>query len=808
MPTFPEDQNRFRVQVAQLTRTQKQVIKLFLQGQTDRAIAEELEIAESTVRQHISRIASKLKIPSDKTDKGFRRRELTLLFRKFKLDDYIVTKVSDGNKAQTPQVDSVTVKAEVVSDDALFNDPNFVGREEVIAALDELREKGAKLVQIVAPGGQGKTTLARKYLHSRFSQVIEFAIAKTTKDVSSIESLLEEKLRQIGEEAGRGLMISIERLKQKLQSKRIGILIDNLEPALNSTGCFVAEHRGYLELLCMLSDFSLHSYSIITSRELLSEPSVSLETYQLKGLILRNWVQYFQKQLITMDHKNILFTIHKSFGGNAKVMDVVSKSITQDYGGDINLYWHSNKNFLLLNPTLENLIQEQFNRLMSIGLLDEYNLLCCMGCYRYQNVPSISSDGLFCMLWNIEQKDKQKAVNNLITRGLIETDKDKKFFLHPLIREEAITRLKDMNLWQKANIAAAQYWDNHISSINTLEDVIAVFESYFHYIAIDKYAQAAGVITRMRPNQWDANEPLGRSLYRFGLLTQTITSISNILNKISPTYILGRLHNIIGDCCWMLGDIHQGLTYHKKSRLISQECLLKATSEKDKFWLNRFVRLADFNSALCYLDLWELDKSLALFERVIQRYSQTQSFTNGFYKKEKLADVYAYIAFISASLDHIVKANYFLNQSIVTMHIAEMDSWEKGYTPFLQGKTYYKLNMLPEARKMYRQALAYSQESSYLQLHAKTLSGLAEIYSEESKFDIAIKLHQKSLLLLGKIGAKCDYAEANFQLALTFKAMKDSSQSQEYFGKALYLWSPEQIDAPKQIERVRKAMNQ
>jgi hypothetical protein len=37
--------------------------------------------------------------------------------------------------------------------------------------------------------------------------------------------------------------------------------------------------------------------------------------------------------------------------------------------------------------------------------------------------------------------------------------------------------------------------------------------------------------------------------------------------------------------------------------------------------------------------------------------------------------------------------------------------------------------------------------------------------------------------------------------------MGDQANSQEYFDKALYLWSPEQIDAPKQIERVRKAMN-
>ena len=35
--------------------------------------------------------------------------------------------------------------------------------------------------------------------------------------------------------------------------------------------------------------------------------------------------------------------------------------------------------------------------------------------------------------------------------------------------------------------------------------------------------------------------------------------------------------------------------------------------------------------------------------------------------------------------------------------------------------------------------------------------------------------------------------------------MGDQPNSQIYFEKALDLWGPEQIDAPKQIERVKKA---
>ena len=82
-------------------------------------------------------------------------------------------------------------------------DPNFVGRAGAIADLNVLVERGAKVIVIQARGGVGKTTLARKYLQQEFGSFLEFPIAKETKDIASIESLIEEKLKQLGEEPGR-----------------------------------------------------------------------------------------------------------------------------------------------------------------------------------------------------------------------------------------------------------------------------------------------------------------------------------------------------------------------------------------------------------------------------------------------------------------------------------------------------------------------------------------------------------------------------------------------------------------------------
>ena len=56
------------------------------------------------------------------------------------------------------------------------------------------------------------------------------------------------------------------------------------------------------------------------------------------------------------------------------------------------------------------------------------------------------------------------------------------------------------------------------------------------------------------------------------------------------------------------------------------------------------------------------------------------------------------------------------------------------------------------------------------------------------------------------IGAKCDLAEAYFQLGLTYQAMGEYDQAEEYKAKALELFA--QIEAPKQCDRVNKAFEQ
>jgi hypothetical protein len=140
-------------------------------------------------------------------------------------------------------------------------------------------------------------------------------------------------------------------------------------------------------------------------------------------------------------------------------MKVLCNPILNYFQGNIDAYWQDNKteDGLIIEKAVENLIKEQFERLKNINL-DAYNLLCRLGCYRYQDVPTVPEASLFCLLWDItENKHKKEVIKVLKERALVEFNNGE-YWLHPVIREEAINRLKNTDDWEKANTQAAAFW--------------------------------------------------------------------------------------------------------------------------------------------------------------------------------------------------------------------------------------------------------------------------------------------------------------------------------------------------------------
>ena len=447
---------------------------------------------------------------------------------------------------------------------------NFIGRENAIAHLKTKINQGAKIILIQAAAGIGKTTLATEFLKNQnFDKILYLTMAKERETISPIETIVEEWLRKdFEEEPGRDFMVSLGRLKRLLQNQKIGILIDNLEPALDSEFRFIEPHRRYIELLRMLTDPMVQSVTLITSRERLCEGDITVETYRLPELDYCAWKQYFEYYQIN-NHDSILTEMHKAYGGNAKAMRILCGAVQEDNQGDIQAYWNFNKAEILAKPDLKNLVNSQFNRLQELDI-NAFKLLCRLGCYRYQDVPTVPDNGLLCLLWDVPEGEQRRVIESLKNRSLVEVNKGE-FFLHPMVREEAIARLRKSEDGETANIKAAEFWTDSVKTVETVQDALKAFEAYHQYVEINDFEQAGSIIEKERDNKWEKGESLGRSFSRFGLLQQTASLINKVKDKLDNSYVKAKLYNILGYIEGLRGYIYQAINHHKESKSIAEK---------------------------------------------------------------------------------------------------------------------------------------------------------------------------------------------------------------------------------------------
>jgi len=764
----------------QLTPAQQRVWEHLSTGKTDPGIADSLKIKSATVRKYIEQIADALEIEKKPDAKRRSRAQLVTLITQINSQRF-----SDSTDTRTNQVAAAIPAGNVEPNNQLEAaevDPNFVGREEALARLNTLIKQGSKVIVVQGAGGIGKTTLATQYFKNQgFDKVIYFPLAKEKENITAVESWIEEKLKQdFEEEPGREFLVSLGRLKRQLQTRRVGVLIDNLEPALDGQGRFIEPHHRYVELLRVLADATVQSVTLITSRFRLCEPDVNVEHYLLPGLDEQAWQQFFMSRHINIDIPT-LNAMNKAYGGNAKAMGILCSAIQAEFDGDMVGYWRENSVDPLVKTDLKNLVTSQFDRLQKLSS-EAYQLLCRLGCYRYQDVPTVPTEGLLCLLWDVPEGQKRRVIESLRNRSLVECCK-REYWLHPMIREEAIARLRASENREEANRKAAEFWTESVKTVETIKDALTAFEAYYHYLEFDNFDLAADVLVKERKNKFDHSEKLAIAFYRLGLLQQMKLAINKIINKVNPGYVLSSLHNILGDIYWLTGDIQNSIESHELSRIIATE-----------FQLLSFEIVSFLNIGLCQIDLLETEKGIALFQKVISLAENTDN-------HRFAVESYYCLAFLKSCLNLKYESLELVHKSSAS---ADFSVWSLGYKLLFLGQTYKNLKEVDKSFEMYREAIQFAEETHYTQVRAKALYGLAELYRGQEDFTTALSHHSESIALLDKIGAKCDLAEAYYQLALTYQKMGLIDQSQENFDKAIQLF--EEMEAPNQVEKVRRAM--
>ena len=235
----------------------------------------------------------------------------------------------------------------------------------------------------------------------------------------------------------------------------------------------------------------MQSLTLITSRDRLHESDVSVWYYILQGLSVNAW-QNILTAAVFKQILQLLIAMHNAYGGNAKAMEIIAGAIQVDYAGNVEQYWQMNQGDLLVDADLRDLITTQFNRLAQYHS-PAFKLLCRLGCYRYQDIATVPIDGLFSLLWDVPESQHRRVLNSLRDRSLVEFQNGE-YCLHPVIREEAISRLRASEDWETANRKAADFWTKSVNKVDIIEQALQAFEAYYHYVAIYDLEAACSVI--------------------------------------------------------------------------------------------------------------------------------------------------------------------------------------------------------------------------------------------------------------------------------------------------------------------------
>lgn len=514
---------------------------------------------------------------------------------------------------------------------------DFVGRDTAINYINDRMNEGMKIIVIQAAGGVGKTTLAKQYLYKNFDLVLPLEMAKDTENITAVESEVETWLKQyFQEEPGRDFKTTLTMLKQQLQNRKVGVFIDNLEPALDKQGRFIEKHSLYVELLRFLGDDKVQSFTLITSRERLCDDRVNnIYHYPLAVLTVEAWEEFFTTRKIKIDTPS-LEAMHKIYGGNAKAMDILFGLMREDYNGDMAAYWLENST--CVETELKNLVESQFDRLQTLDN-EAYKLLCRLGCFRYQDVPRVSVDALLALLWDVPQDKQRDVIKALKNRCLVEFEKGE-YWLHPIVREYGIERLKASGKWEEINRKAAEFWTDSVKNVKTLENGKKALEAYHHYLEINDFEMAGKILIFGRDNKWKKGEKLRKALYRLGWLQKI---------NICITYnTLGHGYSLV-----YLGATYQKLKYIDHASSFYHEAISFAQQ-------SNYIQV----KSLALIGLAELYQEKNDFEKALSHHSESIEILNKIGATSDLAEAYYQLGLTYQKMGEIEKSNTNFDEAI------------------------------------------------------------------------------------------------------------------------------------------------
>jgi tetratricopeptide (TPR) repeat protein len=804
-------------QIAKMTPAQKRNLLAIILGISPRIAARSLSLSESSLKPAFSALYRLLEKLTNQPTNTVTYKNAPLVLSKYRKGQGSFSNVTVNNLSisQHPLINQIACAPNHIQK---LTTLEFIGRDRDHTNLANLSRQ-AKIVLIKAGAGVGKSTLAREFLQTQFKKVIRIEMGLESGNVTPAEEKVSQILRKdFDEEPSRDFGINLDILREKLADRTnpIGVLIDNLEPALDENYRFREKLRGYDALLAVLGDRDVFSFTLITSRRSLIATRAKVQEYSLEGLDITAWRQYFHDCENGTDSE-ALEQMRNAYNGNAKVMDILHGAIKNRFDGNIGAYWNRYKDALLADSELETLISVEMDWLRD-NQPDAYKLLCRMGCYRYQDVKTVPFEGLICLLWDVAESRQAWVVDYLSKSSLIEVNEE--YYLHPAVRDVANLQLKENEIdWEKSNLEAAKSFANSFQN-NGAENLWILLEAFEHYLVLERQEEIDSIIISLSSEIIDKILAMG-----FGyILSKYLKSAKDDLIRVhwaTSLYYRSDYKSAIA----ILSIIQEGCKSHETQRLASLKlcaCYVdigefrkvieignKLIAEIEQLKFNESIHLLNLigDAHRCLGDFTNsINKHKLALEIAIKnndfpytayskayvaycKFSQMEFFKG--FEKNKDSDIVDILKDVISAFQQIGDIS---SEVLSSCYLAKLYSYTK--EPIL-AKKYYK-----SSNTVYQELSKNTHfKSPYLQNVLFNTS--ARLSFMTGDFNETISSLYQSIDLCKKMGTKFLLAESYFQLGLTYQAMGEHDQAEEYKAKALELF--EQMEAPKQIERVNKA---
>src|SRR6266566_3745432 len=322
--------------------------------------------------------------------------------------------------------------------------PHFYDREQELATLALwVGEERCRVVSMLGMGGIGKSALAVRAMQ-QLAGHFDVVLFRPLRDAPDCSALLDACLQVLAPESlarlSRGLERRLSLLLEELRSRRVLLVLDNLEVLLEEgevLGRLLPGFEAYGHLLRRVAETTHQSCLLLTSREkpaalrALEGRHTPVRALRLGGLDAAAGEQLLAEHEVrgsSQEHARLV----EAYSGNPLALNIVAETIADLFGGAIDPFLAGGT---VIFGSITELLDEQWARLSPL----EQTVLSWLATLR----EPVSIDDLLAVLVSrLSRVQVLEAVDGLRRRSLIERgQRAGSFTLQSVVLEYVTTKL-------------------------------------------------------------------------------------------------------------------------------------------------------------------------------------------------------------------------------------------------------------------------------------------------------------------------------------------------------------------------------